>query len=563
MKKHFLPLFLIIIVTYWTVKPLLRPGYFSMHDDTQVARVIVMGRALRNGQFPVRWVSGLGYGYGYPLYNFYGPLPYYVGGGLYAAGVSAVVATKIMMGVGMVLSAIFMYALMQFLFGRLTGILAAVLFAYAPYHAVQLYVRGAVGELWAYAFLPVLFLGLFFLSDSKKRQAGIWVGGLGLAGVILSHTISGYVAVAFYVIGLAIYTLILLLRKKFHPSFVPSSSFKAGIHHVSLLAVALGVSAFFWLPAIVEMGYTNVAGQIGATANFRDHFVCVPQLWNSLWGYGGSVSGCIDGMSFKAGKLHIMLGVLGLGLGILRLKRGFWSSPLGLVSIVGLGGAVMVTSYSRGVWELMPRLAFVQYPWRFLSGIALMTAIVGGSVLFWISRRWVRAGAFVLISLAVILLNAKLFVPQEVYEKPASFFENEEELSWRVSGVSDEYLPPSFSKPTSVAGIVHETLVSDNNRGLIVEVEIDTETYVKLHVQVPTSIEVILNRAYFPGWQYWVNGKRQIARIDKGLPSVIIPVGRSVVELRFESTLVRVIGTISSIGVILWFLITYGKKSIA
>lgn len=223
----------------------------------------------------------------------------------------------------------------------------------------------------------------------------------------------------------------------------------------------------------------------------------------------------------------------------------------------------MVTSYSRGVWELMPRLAFVQYPWRFLSGIALMTAIVGGSVLFWISRRWVRAGAFVLISLAVILLNAKLFVPQEVYEKPASFFENEEELSWRVSGVSDEYLPPSFSKPTSVAGIVHETLVSDNNRGLIVEVEIDTETYVKLHVQVPTSIEVILNRAYFPGWQYWVNGKRQIARIDKGLPSVIIPVGRSVVELRFESTLVRVIGTISSIGVILWFLITYGKKSIA
>ncbi|MBI4066659.1 hypothetical protein HY411_02995 [Candidatus Gottesmanbacteria bacterium] len=537
------------------IKPLLAVGYFSMHDDTQVGRVIVMGRSLRNGQFPVRWVSDLGYGYGYPLYNFYGPLPYYVGGGFYAVGLSAVTATKIMIGVGMILAAIFMYALGQYLFGRSLGILSAILYAYAPYHAVQLYVRGAVGELWAYALLPLLFLGLFLGANSTRRKDGAWVGGLGLAGIILSHTISGYVTVVFYLIGLGLYSLILLFRNRFHLSLIT--------YHLSLLAISLGLSAFFWLPAFVEMRYTNVVGQIGATANFRDHFVCIPQLWNSLWGYGGSAPGCVDGMSFLIGKLHVLLGALGLVLGALRLRRVFFRHPLGLISIVGLGSTIMVTSFSQPLWELVPGFTYVQYPWRLLSGIAFAASVLGGSVLYWASQRWVRLGLLGPITLAVMFLNAKVFVPQIAYDKPASYFESSEELLWRVSKVSDEYLPPSFFKPANPQGVAREILASDNNRGLRVETEIDTEAYAKLHVQAQTPIDVILSRAYFPGWQYWVNGVRQNARIANGLPNISIPIGRSVVELRLGSTPARLIGNILSILVTLWFLRTYGKKSIA
>ena len=83
MRRHVLPLLLLLIFSFWAVRSLLESGYFPMHDDTQVGRIIAMGRALRNGQFPVRWVSDLGYGYGYPIFNFYGPLPYYLGGGLH------------------------------------------------------------------------------------------------------------------------------------------------------------------------------------------------------------------------------------------------------------------------------------------------------------------------------------------------------------------------------------------------------------------------------------------------------------------------------------------------
>jgi hypothetical protein len=89
-------LVLVVLFSYFSIRPLLGPGFFPMHDDTQVGRVVSMGRALRNGQFPVRWVSDLGYGYGYPLYNFYAPLPYYAGGYLHMLGVSGLWSTKIM-----------------------------------------------------------------------------------------------------------------------------------------------------------------------------------------------------------------------------------------------------------------------------------------------------------------------------------------------------------------------------------------------------------------------------------------------------------------------------------
>ena len=88
-----------------------------MHDDAQVARVIVMAHALRHGQFPVRIVADLGYGYGYPIFNFYGPLPYYIGGILHVLGIDSLTATKIMIGIGVVIGSLSMYVLSSSIFG--------------------------------------------------------------------------------------------------------------------------------------------------------------------------------------------------------------------------------------------------------------------------------------------------------------------------------------------------------------------------------------------------------------------------------------------------------------
>src|SRR6185437_15713642 len=105
---------------------------------------------LQDGMFPVRWVNDLGYGYGYPLFNYYAPLAYYVGGAFVLLGFSSLIATKIMMGIGMVLAGLGMYYLGKFFWGTYGGIIAGVFYTFATYHAVELFVRGDVGELWAY-----------------------------------------------------------------------------------------------------------------------------------------------------------------------------------------------------------------------------------------------------------------------------------------------------------------------------------------------------------------------------------------------------------------------------
>src|SRR5438105_15010330 len=105
--NKFLPLLFVLIFSYWAIKPLFISGFFPIHDDTQIARVFEMKKSLADGMFPVRWVEDLGYGYGYPIFNFYAPLAYYVGGFFNLACFVVLDATKIMLLICIYLTGIF------------------------------------------------------------------------------------------------------------------------------------------------------------------------------------------------------------------------------------------------------------------------------------------------------------------------------------------------------------------------------------------------------------------------------------------------------------------------
>src|SRR5579859_5628732 len=112
----------LIFVLALAIKPLTVPGFFPTHDDTQVARVYEMEKALDDGMFPVRWSKDLGYGYGYSMFNFYAPLSYYVGGLESFFGVDQIVSTKTLFALALIFSGISMYILGNFLWGSWGGI---------------------------------------------------------------------------------------------------------------------------------------------------------------------------------------------------------------------------------------------------------------------------------------------------------------------------------------------------------------------------------------------------------------------------------------------------------
>lgn len=557
MIKRIFPYLIVLVISLGSIQPLFSPGFFPMHDDTQVARVTAMGRALRNGQLPVRWVADLGYGYGYPLFNFYGPLPYYAGGLLYALGVSGLTATKIMFVLGIIGAGISMYLFTREVFGSQAGLVAAVAYMYAPYHAVQIYVRGAVGEFWALVFFPLVLLGYVHIVGNKRVRKGVFIGSIGIAGAILSHTIAGYITVLMSVSTLAIATFYSLVNSPTRHGFLYRNLW-------GMVCLGIGLSAFFWLPALVEMGYTNVSGQIGATALWRDHFVCLGQLWQSPWGYGGSSAGCTDGMSFKLGKVQIILGALGLVSALWYWRRQrLGGSVFMVMGLLTIGSLLFLLPVSSPVWQIIPMFSFVQYPWRFLMYTMFGLSFFVAATISIIQKRPQRYLVSAIFIILLVSVNSKLFQPHYLYGRDWKEFESDEELHYRVSKISDEYLPGDVVRPAS-PGQVPTSPFSGSISGRV-EVEIDTETITKSHMMFNKPEVIRFNRTHFPGWHYYLDGKEVSAGLVGGLPTFSIPDGTHVFEARFSDTPVRTLGNILSLAaaaVLVGLLIQYEKKDV-
>src|SRR3989344_391723 len=129
-KISFLILLLLFIIP--SFKALIRPGYFPMHDDMQAMRLLQMDRCIKDGQIPCRWVPDMGYGYGYPQFNYYPPLPYYIMEVLHLGGLSFLGSVKAGFILSIVFSAFAMFFLVKLLFGDWAGLVSAVFYAYAP-----------------------------------------------------------------------------------------------------------------------------------------------------------------------------------------------------------------------------------------------------------------------------------------------------------------------------------------------------------------------------------------------------------------------------------------------
>jgi uncharacterized membrane protein len=551
---------LTILLSIPTILPLTRDEYFNIHDNTQIVRVKQMSEALSSGQFPVRWVDGLGYGYGYPIFNFYAPLPYYVGSSIVLLGASPLHATKLMFGIGLVFSAVTMYLLGRTLWGVGGGLISSMLYLYAPYHAIDVYIRGAVGEYWAMAFLPLVFLGGHGLIFNKNHKIlHILIAGLGYAGVILSHNITamlttGFMAlIAVAIIGRAIvqkdYERIGRLTKYFGMVF----------------AIGLGISAFYWLPALVEMKYTEIDKIVGGKSAIEAHFLYIDQLWDSPWGYAGSAFGREDGMSFKIGKMHIVLGVFGLLFTLIKFwkkkeNRGEYETKMllitGMVSAVLAVSVFMTTEYSRIMWDMLPVLEFVQFPWRFIVFIVLTISILGGGVslikfLFKADRGITAPASALTVIVIVILFNTKYFVPQTYFSMTERMYRDTDFITWHTSKISDEYLPKGFPVPQSKHEVIHERFSFSNNVETFEQKILPHEHTVRIEAAAP--VEMTIYTAVFPGWIVFIDGTEHEYREKNGFMVVDIPEGTHTIRALFTDTNVRVIAnTISllSFGII-------------
>lgn len=543
--KQNLGLFITIILSYWAVKPLFERFMFPIHDDTQVARVYEMAKALKDGQFPVRWVADLGYGFGYPIFNFYSPLPYYFGAILNVSGFDILKSTQIMFIIGILLSGIFMYLLTREFWGKTGGIISAIFYIYAPYHAVDIYVRGAAAELWAIAFLPFIFWTIIKFVE-KKTWLWVVIGSLAYGGLILSHNITAMLATPV----ILIYMFFLILMRKLNKKEI--------LLLVSIIIFGLSLSAFFWLPAILEKDFTNVASLITGGSDYKIHFVCLQQLWDSPWGFGGSILGCNDGFSLKIGKLHILAVIVALLSTFIFSKKDNKRTWIYFFVSLFLISVFMTLEISKPVWQVFSFLSYVQFPWRFLTFAIFSASFLAGVIPLLTKKfNWLIKTIGILIILCFLAFNLtlnpfgleiKYFVPQFYLTKTADDYASPENLKWQVSKISDEYLPKNFPIPKNPIDVVDNKLIPSN------EIHIKNVTLLSSSYKFTTNAfskgNILIKTAYFSGWKVFIDRKESDYKIYQGQILVSVPKGEHQFQIIFTNTHIRIIANLISITAI-------------
>lgn len=527
---------IILLLAIPAVRYLFVYGFFGVSDDLHIGWLYEMDRVIKMLQLPPRYVPDLSFGFGYPLFNFVYPLPFYFGEVFHLLGFSLVNSVKIVFGLSIPLSMFFMYKFLKEFLNEEFSLAGSVLYVYMPYRATELFVRGTIGEIVAFVFLPLIALSIVNLTKEKIENKWIGILALSVGGLILSHNIMAYMFVPFVL-------LLLVLRIV----FVVKNRKESIVKSISGLILGLIVSSYFWFPAISE----SLLVKYDTVFNFYDHFPTLKQFITPFFGYGASVPGPYDTMSFYVGLTGIFVVAAGSLLFLIKFKKFSktekvyitWGITILLISMF------MMNFRSAFLWRNLPLLPYFQFPWRFLSMVAFASPII---LLGLTKNKFGNAISFVVL-LTAIVLNFNYFKTSEYLGRGDYYYINRyipvPMASEEYKKTSEEYLRlplgteerPESNMPRAYSEIP----------GIVEVVEINP---LDAKIITDSNEDFILNysKYYFPGWLAKIDGEN--TEISAGKPygqiTVQVPSGRHMVEIFYRETPKRLIfDVISLVGI--------------
>ncbi|HEV3399664.1 MAG TPA: 6-pyruvoyl-tetrahydropterin synthase-related protein, partial [Actinomycetes bacterium] len=238
-----------------------------------LVRLFAVEAAFSRGEQYPRWLSDLYLGYGYPLLNFYAPGTYYLGAGLHRLGMTFYASFQWLGVLAVALGAAGVYVLARSLAGgarhgaggapaRAAALLAALVFVLSPYpFLTNLYVRAAVPEAMALALLPWLLWAGW--RAWWRRGAPVALLAALVAALVLTHNISAMVGVGLLGLWLCLLAAAVAIGRRWSPGGVPDPQPEgdwgpATRRTAGAVLLGLGLSAFFWLPALAESRHVQL-----------------------------------------------------------------------------------------------------------------------------------------------------------------------------------------------------------------------------------------------------------------------------------------------------------------
>lgn len=490
--RIFLPLVLLTVLAYPALKDIFRPGYFTSHDgEGHIIRMQEFYQAFADDMFPVRWSKRLYYGFGYPFFNFNYPLVYYAGLPPMLLGYSATTAMEVELVLTFVVSGWLMYLYLRRKVSVPFALAGAVLYMYAPYRLLNIYVRGSVAEAAAFIFAPAILWVVEAIA--AKQKLAIPLGAIIIALLGLSHNISALLFFAFY----WIYVLFQSLAKKDWRVIWRSG-----------LSFALGIvmALFFLVPALYEKQYTFL--DVTIAKDYPAHFVYPVQLIKGGWDFGASIAGPDDGLSFNLGWVALVLALPAIGWGLLQgkiLQKARLQS-LFLYTVFMLAVSLFfMFEWSKIFWDHLPLLPFVQFPWRFIILIVPVLTVLAVLTLEMAKRQW-RWAARQQWLVATLVIAACFWQarPQWHLNQVLVWDDPQTQALPGTTTWADEQAT-QWLTPRPKAVPEQRVEIAGNNTPVQI-----TEWKTQLHrynFSATDSAKVVEHTMYYPGWRVWVDGQ--------------------------------------------------------
>lgn len=413
--------------------------YFSAGADTMFhwTRITGLKETLEQGaSLPVRVQSFWNYGHGYAVSIFYGDLFLLIPAGLLLMGFPMLTAYKIFILVLLAATAVISYhSFYRCVKEEYAALFGSMIYLLIPYHILNIYNRGALGECLAMTFLPLVCCGMYLLYTEDVQSVSYkkykWYIVWGMSAILESHLISTEMTVVFMLVFCVIFWKKTLRRETF-------------LQLLEAAIIALLINMWFWLPMLYMMNadiyhLQSITAEAGQNRGL--YFASFLQLLPNKGGYQEGMWNC-EPVQIGAGALMLLvIYILWRWRNRLQIKDRF-SKIMAIFSILTL---VMSTRYLP--WDMVmniPVIGYVvsslQFPSRWM---VLSTLFVALFAAFFFSEMREKGGflikAAVGMAAVITVASAVYYVNSIAYETGAVYLYEPKNMG-TISVGNGEYL---------------------------------------------------------------------------------------------------------------------------
>jgi len=509
----------------------------------------------REGILLPRWAEWANWGFGEPRFIFYPPLSWMMGAAL-GSLLPWRMAPGAFIWLALIVAGLSMWRLARDGLSRPYANLAAVLYVANPYHLVLVYYRSAFGELLAAALLPLLFWAALRILEGEWRQVPTLA--VVLTGIWFSNLPAAVIATYGLVVAIATGSV---LKRSFRPLVLGLSAGAGG----------LALACCYVLPAAWEQSWVQiheaVSQNLRPSANFLFTRANDPDFvafnWQVSW---------VAVLAMVAAAVAALFTIK---------KRDEIVPAWWILSVLGLVSSVMMLPPTLWLWRVLPKLWFIQFPWRWLDILDIVVSfLLAAAIAGWRSRtaRWVMTIAvFVAIGAAgAAMLSEAPWDSSDVSDIAASIHRG------RGYEGADEYTPIGCNRyqlPGNPDDSERPADVSAEPAPPVAKIDSDSGEIVpaagvRLAIEAWTSIRRVFTAdserpvtlaprlVNYPAWELRIDGQRAKFGLYPKTDQILVPLSssRTRIEISFCQTWDRTAGDVVSalaalvLGVLAWAL---------